>query len=82
MGTEKNLALLTVDKTVSPRNDPVTPVPVMVQNRDPEEDDHVKEEMAVGADSTALVDGNMGTGQAGRQAPGLGCRVGGWIGSR
>lgn len=84
LGAEKNLALLTVDKTVSPRNDPVTPI--MVQNRDPEEDDHVKEEMAVGADSTALVDGNMGTGQAGRQAgrpaPGLGCRVGGWIGSR
>lgn len=64
LGAEKNLALLTVEKTVSPRNDPVAPV--MVQNRDPEEDDdHVKEEMAVGADSTALVDGNMGTGQAG-----------------
>lgn len=71
LGAEKNLALLTVEKTVSPRNDPVTPV--MVQNRGPEEDDHVKEEMAVGAESAALVDGNVGTGQASWV---------GWIGSR
>lgn len=67
LSSEKSLALLTVEKTVSPRNDPVAPV--MVQNRDPEpeEEDQVKEEMALGADPTALVEGNMGTGQAGPQ---------------
>lgn len=54
LSSEKSLALLTVEKTVSPRNDPVTPV--IVQNRDPEKEDQVKEEMAVGADSTALVE--------------------------
>ncbi|XP_038177925.1 ubiquitin carboxyl-terminal hydrolase 19 isoform X5 [Arvicola amphibius] len=54
LGSEKNLGLLTREKTVSPRNDPVSPV--MVRNRDPENNDHVKEEMAVGADSAALVD--------------------------
>lgn len=74
LSSEKSLALLTVEKTVSPRNDPVTPV--IVQNRDPEKEDQVKEEMAVGADSTALVEGNLGTGQEG---PRLGCRVGGCV---
>lgn len=70
LGSEKNLALLTVEKTVSPRNDPVAPV--MVRNRDHEKDDHIKEEMAVGADSAALVEGNMGTGQTGPQVGLLG----------
>lgn len=65
LGSEKNLALLTVEKTVSPRSDPVSPV--MIRNRDPEKDDHVKEEMAVGADPAALADGNMGNGKAGPQ---------------
>lgn len=66
LSSEKSLALLTVEKTVSPRNDPVTPG--IVQNRDPEKEDQVKEEMAVGADSTtALVEGNLGTGQEGPQ---------------
>lgn len=56
LSSEKSLALLTVEKTVSPRNDPVAPV--MVQNRDPEpeKEDQVKEEMALGADPTALVE--------------------------
>uniref|UniRef100_A0A8I5ZMS3 ubiquitinyl hydrolase 1 n=1 Tax=Rattus norvegicus TaxID=10116 RepID=A0A8I5ZMS3_RAT len=54
LGSEKNLALLTVEKTVSPRSDSVSPV--MIRNRDPEKDDHFKEEMAVGADPAALAD--------------------------
>lgn len=56
LSSEKSLALLTVEKTVSPRNDPVAPV--MVQDRDPEpeQEDQVKEEMALGADPTALVE--------------------------
>lgn len=57
---------------MSPRNDPVSPV--MVRSRDPEKDDHVKEEMAVGADSAALVDGKIGIGQT---DPRLGCEVDG-----
>lgn len=75
LGAEKNLALLTGEKTLSPRNDPVSAV--MVRNRDPEKDDHSKEEMAVGADSANLVDGNMGIGQAG---PWVACRVDGSLG--
>lgn len=47
---------------MSPRSDSVPTV--MVRDRDPEKEDHVKEEMAVGADSAALVDGKMGIGQA------------------
>lgn len=57
---------------MSPRNDPVSPV--MVRNRDPEKDDHVKEEMAVAADPVALVDGKIGIGQT---DPRLGCEVDG-----
>ncbi|MEJ1285810.1 ubiquitin specific peptidase 19 [Cricetulus griseus] len=56
LGSEKNLALLTGENTVSPRNDPVSPSPVMVRNRGHEKDDHIKEEMAVGADSATLMD--------------------------
>lgn len=48
---------------MSPRNDPVSPSPVMVRNRGHEKDDHIKEEMAVGADSATLMDGKMGIGQ-------------------
>lgn len=60
---------------MSPRNDPISSV--MVRNRDPEKDDHVKEEMAVGADSATLVDGKIGIGQTN---PRLGCKVDGWVG--
>ncbi|XP_050996647.1 ubiquitin carboxyl-terminal hydrolase 19 isoform X1 [Acomys russatus] len=54
LGSEKNLALLTGEKTLSPRNDPVSAV--MVRSRDPEKDEHGKEEMAVGPDSATLMD--------------------------
>nr|XP_058931108.1 ubiquitin carboxyl-terminal hydrolase 19 isoform X3 [Kogia breviceps] len=55
LGSEENLALLTGNKAVAPRNDPVSPV--MAPSRDPEKDDRSKEEMAVAADAAALVDG-------------------------
>nr|XP_044992252.1 ubiquitin carboxyl-terminal hydrolase 19 isoform X9 [Jaculus jaculus] len=55
LGSEKNLALLTGEKAVSSRNDPVSPS--IIRNRDPGKDEHAKEEMAVGADAAALVDG-------------------------
>ncbi|XP_062971312.1 ubiquitin carboxyl-terminal hydrolase 19 isoform X25 [Cynocephalus volans] len=54
LGSEENLALLAGEKTVSPRNDPVSPA--MAQSVDPGKDDHVKE-MAVAADVGTLVDG-------------------------
>ncbi|XP_062971303.1 ubiquitin carboxyl-terminal hydrolase 19 isoform X17 [Cynocephalus volans] len=53
LGSEENLALLAGEKTVSPRNDPVSPA--MAQSVDPGKDDHVKE-MAVAADVGTLVD--------------------------
>ncbi|KAG3270442.1 ubiquitin specific peptidase 19, transcript variant X13 [Ictidomys tridecemlineatus] len=55
LGSEKNLALLAGEKSVSPRNDPVSPA--VAQIRDPGKDDHVKEEMTVATDAATLVDG-------------------------
>ncbi|KAG3270441.1 ubiquitin specific peptidase 19, transcript variant X14 [Ictidomys tridecemlineatus] len=54
LGSEKNLALLAGEKSVSPRNDPVSPA--VAQIRDPGKDDHVKEEMTVATDAATLVD--------------------------
>ncbi|XP_058430807.1 ubiquitin carboxyl-terminal hydrolase 19 isoform X16 [Marmota monax] len=55
LGSEKNLALLAGEKSVSPRNDPVSPA--VAQIRDPGKDDLVKEEMTVATDAATLVDG-------------------------
>ncbi|KAM5153960.1 ubiquitin carboxyl-terminal hydrolase 19 isoform 15-T15 [Callospermophilus lateralis] len=55
LGSEKNLALLAGEKSVSPRNDSVSPA--VAQIRDPGKDDHVKEEMTVATDAATLVDG-------------------------
>ncbi|KAM4864107.1 ubiquitin carboxyl-terminal hydrolase 19 isoform X15 [Urocitellus parryii] len=55
LGSEKNLALLAGEKSVSPRNDPVSPAVAKI--RDPGKDDHVKEEMTVATDAATLVDG-------------------------
>ncbi|XP_049496379.1 ubiquitin carboxyl-terminal hydrolase 19 isoform X4 [Panthera uncia] len=55
LGSEENLALLAGEKTVSPRNDPVSPA--MARSRDPEKGDRSKEEMAEAADALTLVDG-------------------------
>ncbi|XP_021573298.1 ubiquitin carboxyl-terminal hydrolase 19 isoform X8 [Carlito syrichta] len=54
LGSEENLALLTGEKAVSPRNDLVSPG--MAQSTDPGKDDHIKEGMAVAADAATLVD--------------------------
>ncbi|KAM5153962.1 ubiquitin carboxyl-terminal hydrolase 19 isoform 17-T17 [Callospermophilus lateralis] len=54
LGSEKNLALLAGEKSVSPRNDSVSPA--VAQIRDPGKDDHVKEEMTVATDAATLVD--------------------------
>ncbi|KAM4864108.1 ubiquitin carboxyl-terminal hydrolase 19 isoform X16 [Urocitellus parryii] len=54
LGSEKNLALLAGEKSVSPRNDPVSPAVAKI--RDPGKDDHVKEEMTVATDAATLVD--------------------------
>ncbi|XP_027789440.2 ubiquitin carboxyl-terminal hydrolase 19 isoform X17 [Marmota flaviventris] len=54
LGSEKNLALLAGEKSVSPRNDPVSPA--VAQIRDPGKDDLVKEEMTVATDAATLVD--------------------------
>ena len=71
--------LLAGEKTVSTRNDPVSPA--MTRSRDPEKGDRSKEEMAVAADAITLVDGKGGAG-GGQAEPWLGCKVGGWIGDR
>uniref|UniRef100_A0A480PUA4 Ubiquitin carboxyl-terminal hydrolase 19 isoform 5-like n=1 Tax=Sus scrofa TaxID=9823 RepID=A0A480PUA4_PIG len=60
LGSEEDLELLTGEKAVSARNDPVSPA--MARSRDPEKGDRSKEEMAVAADAATLVDGKGGAG--------------------
>ncbi|XP_033615680.1 ubiquitin carboxyl-terminal hydrolase 19 isoform X10 [Fukomys damarensis] len=54
LGSETNLALLSGEKAVFPKNDPVSPA--TVQSRDPGKDAHVKEEMIEPADVAAVAD--------------------------
>uniref|UniRef100_A0A8C2VCT9 ubiquitinyl hydrolase 1 n=1 Tax=Chinchilla lanigera TaxID=34839 RepID=A0A8C2VCT9_CHILA len=54
LGSETNLALLSGEKAVFPRNDAVPPA--MAQSRDPGKDSHVKEERAGAASAAALAD--------------------------
>ncbi|XP_023561641.1 ubiquitin carboxyl-terminal hydrolase 19 isoform X7 [Octodon degus] len=55
LGSETNLALLSGEKSVFPRNDAVSPA--MAQSRDPGKDNRVTEEIAGAANVTALADG-------------------------
>ncbi|XP_021116398.1 ubiquitin carboxyl-terminal hydrolase 19 isoform X8 [Heterocephalus glaber] len=54
LGSETNLALLSGEKAVFPRNDPVPAA--IIQSRDSGKDGHVKEEMVEPADVAALSD--------------------------
>ncbi|XP_023561668.1 ubiquitin carboxyl-terminal hydrolase 19 isoform X15 [Octodon degus] len=54
LGSETNLALLSGEKSVFPRNDAVSPA--MAQSRDPGKDNRVTEEIAGAANVTALAD--------------------------